>query len=608
MVCILLKYPRSANPFPFSVTDQLCYDKKRKAIMKQIKKLFKFVAPYWKQMVLAALMLTVWSVISLALPYAARYLVDSVFVTSSYTELNKITLILFSLFIVQALIGYGQNYLLNFLGQRVIADLRLAIQQHLLYLPLRFFKDSRVGELVSRVTNDVTTLQVVLTETPIALLRQIVTIIGGITLMAIMNWQLTLLIFTIIPPIILLAIFFGRKVERLSTLVQDRLASAISVLEEAISGIRIVKSFTQEKYEENRFKERIENTFNTTMDRTRTRAAFIPLVSLLGFIVVTAIMWIGGQLVINQTLTPGELIAFLFYMIMVAAPLGEFAGVYTQIREASGAATRIFEILETQVEPKQSEEATPLPPITGQVEFHDISFGYESDDLVLNDINLVVKPSEVVALVGPSGVGKTTLVNLIPRFFDPTAGYVEIDGYRITEVNLHSLRSQIGLVPQETFLFGGSVAENIAYGNPDVDRKEIVKAAQAAFAHEFIETLTKGYDTEVGERGVKLSAGQRQRIAIARALLKNPRILILDEATSALDSESEQMVQKALEILMQNRTTFVIAHRLSTIKNADRILVLEEGRIVEDGSHEVLMALKGHYHHLWSLQFREGNG
>jgi len=573
--------------------------------MKQLKRLYKFVAPYWKQMALAAISLTIWSLISLAMPYAARYLVDSVFVSYSHTELNQITLILFGLFIFQALVGYGQNYLLHFLGQRVIADLRLSIQQHLLYLPLRFFKESRVGEIVSRVTNDVTTLQVVLTETPIAMLRQVVTIAGGITLMAIMNWQLTLMIFVIIPPIIVLAIIFGRKVEKLSTLIQDRLANAISALEEAISGIRIVKSFTQEGYEEKRFKDRIEQTFDTTMDRTRMRAAFIPLVSLLGFAAVTGIMWIGGQFVLNNTLTPGELVAFLFYMAMVAAPLGEFAGVYTQIREAIGAAVRIFEIMEAPSEPIQAEEAETMPPINGKVSFHHVYFGYESDSLVLEDINLTIFPSEVIALVGPSGVGKTTMVNLIPRFFDPSKGTIEIDGHRITEVTLRSLRSQIGLVPQETFLFGGSIAENIAYGNLDAPKENIIKAAKAAYAHDFITSLPNGYETEVGERGVKLSAGQRQRIAIARALLKDPRILILDEATSALDSESEQMVQKALEVLMKNRTTFVIAHRLSTIKNADRILVLQEGQIVEQGSHEVLMEKEGVYHRLWMLQFRE---
>jgi len=575
--------------------------------MKPLRKLFKFVAPYWKQMTLAAISLIIWSLISLAMPYAARYLVDSVFVTYSRTELNRMTAILFGLFIVQALIGYGQNYLIHFLSQRVIADLRLAIQQHLLHLPLRFFKDSRVGEIVSRVTNDVTTLQVVLTETPIALLRQIVTITGGIVLMASMHWQLTLLIFIIVPPLILLGIFFGRKVEKLSTLIQDRLANAISVLEESISGIRIVKSFTRERFEEKRFKDRIEETFDTTMDRTRVRAAFIPLVSLLGFMAVTAIMWLGGQFVLNQTLTPGELLAFLFYMIMVAAPLGEFAGVYTQIREAIGAAARIFEIMEASSEPEQSEEANPLPPINGTVKFHNVSFGYEPDELILKEINLTAQPSEIIALVGPSGVGKTTMVNLIPRFFDPLEGWIEIDGHRITDVTLQSLRSQIGLVPQETFLFGGTISENIAYGSPESPRQEIVAAAKAAYAHEFIEGLPKGYDTEVGERGVRLSAGQRQRIAIARALLKNPRILILDEATSALDSESEQMVQKALEVLMRNRTTFVIAHRLTTIQNADRILVLEEGKIVEDGPHDELISKGGIYHHLWSLQFHQEN-
>jgi subfamily B ATP-binding cassette protein MsbA len=297
-------------------------------------------------------------------------------------------------------------------------------------------------------------------------------------------------------------------------------------------------------------------------------------------------------------------VAFLFYMIMVAAPLGEFAGVYSQIREANGAASRIFEILQTPIEPHQAEEAAELPPVQGSVRFHEVSFGYEPDELVLEKINLEVKPSEVIALVGPSGVGKTTLVNLIPRFFDPTEGWIEMDGQNIMDVTLQSLRSQIGLVPQETFLFGGTIADNIAYGNLDATREAILSSAKAAYAHDFIESLPKGYDTEVGERGLKISAGQRQRIAIARALLKNPRILILDEATSALDSESEKMVQMALDSLMKNRTTFVIAHRLSTIMNADRILVMKDGRIVEQGSHEDLLAAEGLYHHLWSLQFQ----
>jgi subfamily B ATP-binding cassette protein MsbA len=290
---------------------------------------------------------------------------------------------------------------------------------------------------------------------------------------------------------------------------------------------------------------------------------------------------------------------------MVAAPLGESAGVYARVREAIGAAERIFEIMDAPSEPEQAEQAVRLLPVHGKVAFHHVFFGYEQDDPVLRDINLTVAPSEVIALVGPSGVGKTTLVNLIPRFFDPTDGWIEIDGFRLTEITLESLRAQIGLVPQENFLFGGTIAENIAYGDLQASQADIQRAAEAAYAHDFIMALPAGYQNEVGERGAKLSAGQRQRIAIARALLKDPRILILDEATSALDSESELMVQKALEVLMQNRTTFVIAHRLSTIKNADRIIVLHRGRIVEEGSHQILMKKEGAYHRLWTLQFPE---
>lgn len=557
-------------------------------------------------MAVVATSLTIWSLIGLALPWAIQTLVDSFFITHNLAQLDNITFWLLILFIIQAVIGYIQNYLLIYVAQRVIADLRMDIQEHLLWLPLGFFANSRVGELVSRITNDVAVIQLALTDVPVAMLRQVVTIAGGLIMMFLLNWQMTLFVFLLAPFLLVTGFVIGQRLERITILIQDRLATATSVLEEAIAGIRVVKSFTKEKYEQKRFADRIEETFQTVMKRTQLRAAFMPIVSLLSLFTVTAILWFGGRQVIIGHLTPGKLVSFLIYMLMVAAPISEFAGQYSQLKEASGASTRIFEILETKKEPASGKNLKNLPSVKGRISFKDVSFSYEpGDEPILKNINLEILPAQIVAVVGPSGVGKTTLVNLIPRFFDPTNGHIEVDGLKINEVDLRSLRAQIGLVPQETFLFGGTIRENIAYGRPDAKVSEIERVARAAYAHDFIKQLSDGYDTAVGERGVKLSAGQRQRIAIARALLKDPRILILDEATSALDTESEHEVQAALDILMKGRTTFVIAHRLSTVQNADRILVLHEGQIIEDGSHKELLAKKKMYYHLWTLQFAD---
>ncbi|HPH95653.1 MAG TPA: ABC transporter ATP-binding protein [Anaerolineaceae bacterium] len=573
--------------------------------MSQLKRMFRYVAPYLKPMLIAGFLLSIWSLIGLALPWTIRVLVDTVFVSRDLSQLNLISVSLFVLFVAQFFIGFTQNYLINYVTQRVVADLRLDIQKHLLWLPLRFFSESNVGEIVSRVTNDVMVIQVVLSEAPFALLRQIVTIIGGIVLMLMMSWQLTLLVCLLVPPLVGLMVFFGRRLEKLSTEVQDRLANATTVLEESISGIRVVKSFVQEMYEQKRFQERIEDTFRTVMSKARLRAVFMPLTSFLGLFGTICILWFGGQQVVAGALTPGELVSFLVYMLMVASPLGELAVLYSQIREAVGAAKRVFEIIETPQEPAEAANLGELPAVKGRVTFDHVSFGYEAGETVLTDINLDVEPSQVVALVGSSGVGKTTLVNMVPRFFDPTAGKIEIDGIDIRSVSLNSLREQIGLVPQDTFLFGGTVRENIAYGRHEASMEEVEAAAVAAYADEFIRAMPQGYDTVVGERGVRLSTGQRQRIAIARALLKNPRILILDEATSALDTESERWVQAALDRLMTGRTVFVIAHRLSTIQKANRILVLQHGQIAEDGTHSELLAKRGLYYRLWALQFNQ---
>jgi subfamily B ATP-binding cassette protein MsbA len=599
--------------------------------MANLRRLFRYVRPYWLQMTLATVALLVSSLIALALPWAVSLLVDSVFTSGDAQLLNQIALGLMALFVVQAGFYFVEAYYLARVGQRVVADLRIDLHRRLLSLPAFFYDNRRVGEMVSRVTNDVTLVQTVLTETPVAFLRQLVTFVGALALMIYLNAQLTLFVLVMIPPITLFAIFFGRRIERISTQVQDRLADSTTVLEESLSGIRVIKSFGRQAFEQERFGIRVERTFATALQRIRLRAVFIPLITFFSLTAVTAVLWFGGQQVLAGTITAGELVAFLFYMFMVAGPVGEFAGLYSQLREALGASRRVFEILETPGE-EQQDSLPALPSVTGLVRFEDVRFEYldssdglPPDDLapdalsaegtriserrpaVLHGIDLVAYPGEVFAIVGPSGVGKTTLVNLLPRFYEPTGGHIEIDGIDTLTVNLASLRAQIGLVPQETFLFGGTVRENIAYGRLDATQAEIEEAAQAAYAHDFIVQLPKGYDTIVGERGVKLSAGQRQRVAIARALLKDPRILILDEATSALDTESERWVQAALERLMQGRTSFVIAHRLPTVQRADRIIVLQGGRIVESGRHAELLAQNGLYAHLWSLQFADIN-
>jgi subfamily B ATP-binding cassette protein MsbA len=438
-------------------------------------------------------------------------------------------------------------------------------------------------------------------------LSQSLTFVGALILIVATDWRLTLFMLALVPLIIVVALLFGQRLRRLSGAVQDQLADATTVVEETISGIRVVQSFTGEAYELARFGTSVERTVALALRRIRLSAFFGPLVSFLGFGSVASIFWFGGNEVLAGRLTAGQLFMFLVLTLTIAGSLGQFSGLWTGLQEALGATRRLFEILDTQSDVTDAPGAQPLGRVNGAISFDDVTFAYKDHPAtdILSDVSLDVRPGETLALVGPSGAGKTTLVNLIPRFFDPTGGRVCVDGHDIRQVQIASLRAQVGLVPQETMLFGGTVRENILYGRLGATAEEMMTAARGANAHDFISQLPYGYDTVVGERGVKLSGGQRQRVAIARAILKDPRILLLDEATSSLDSESEGLVQDALERLMHGRTTLVIAHRLSTVQNADRIAVLDGGRIVEQGTHTALLAHDGLYARLYRMQFRE---
>jgi ATP-binding cassette, subfamily B, bacterial MsbA len=564
-----------------------------------------FLTPYLGRMVLATVLVMAVAAINLALLRLAGALWDVITVQHDGARMNELILLFLSLVFLQGFCSMGHSYLTASVSQRIVADFRRHLFAHLQTLSVSFFARRRTGELLSRLMNDVTVIQSVVTETPIDTAKQLVTFVGGITFLLAMNWRLCLLILVLLPLLVVVAKLFGRRLKSLSTSIQDQTASLSTLLEEVISGIRIVKSFVKTQREEARFAQQVDTTLSLTMRRAGIMAVFIPVISLLTFSSAAAVLWYGGRQVIDGTVSPGELFAFVLFAGILIGPFSSAARVFAQIREAQGATERVFEILDTRPEVRDDPNALVLHTVSGQLTAEHVSFAYDPRRAILIDVSFEAKPGECVAIVGPTGAGKTTLMNLIHRFYDPTEGRVTIDGTSLRDVTLESWYRQIALVPQETILFGGTILDNIRYGNGDADEEAVKEASRAANAHEFIMGFPDGYHTVVGEKGINISGGQRQRIAIARALLKNPRILLLDEATSALDSESERLIQEALERLMRGRTTFVIAHRLTTIHSADRILVLDKGRLVETGTHDELMARQGLYYYLYTVRVVE---
>ncbi len=574
-------------------------------ILQLIGRLYKIARPYRGRFLFALCFTLLGSMLWLIVPLGLRELLDAVFEAGDRSMLNWLALGLISLFLIQVIFGFIGSYWLEWIGERLITDLRRQLYAHLQRLGLRFFSEQRLGDITSRLTNDVASVRTAATSSIVDALTQSISLVGSVGLMVVLNWRLSLAIFITVPIVSLATRYYGEKIRKLSRTVQDRLADTTAVAEEALAAIRVVKAFAREPFEIGRYNEATDVLFETARKRALLSNLFWSSIGLLFMGVMIGIFWYGGLEVLNGRLTAGDLVAFIFYAFNIARSVGGMSRLYTSFNTAAGASERIFELLDEKPEVADAPDAQPMSVIRGQVEFEDVGFRYSETAEVLRKITFSVAPGEVIALVGPSGAGKTTLMNLIPRFYDVTDGRIRIDGLDVKDVMQESLRNQIAIVPQDVHLFGTSIMENIRYGKLEATDEDVISAAIAANADVFIRSFTEGYGSQVGERGVKLSGGQRQRIAIARAILRDPKILLLDEATSALDSESEAAVQAALDRLMVGRTTFVIAHRLSTVRHADRIVVLDQGRVSEVGSHDALMRSSGLYQRLYELQFKE---
>ena len=575
--------------------------------MKNYKRLLQYMRPYVKQLILAIFCIIMAAAANLYLPWIIKDMIDKVLAEKDMVMLNIICVGIIVVFLLRGIFFYGQSYLVSFIGQKVIIDVREVMFRKFQRMPMAYFDRHQTGEVMSYITNDVAAIQSALVDQLIEMVTEGSILIGSLVMMIVLDWKLSILTLVIIPLVGQAMKIFGRKIKRNGTVIQERMADITSLLQESVSSIRVVKSFVRENYEIKRFCRHNELNFQAAMKNVQLTSLLTPSVEFLAAISVTVIIWFGGYEVVNGEMTAGALVAFLTYAVNLANPVKRLSRVYGNLQRAMAAVDRVFAVIDLKETIADKPDAKELPKVKGHVTFDHVSFEYKKGVPALSDVSLEVKPGQMIAFVGPSGAGKSTIANLIPRFYEVTSGSISIDGFDIRDVTVASLRGQIGIVPQETMLFSTTVRENIRYGRLDATDEEVEQAAKAANADGFIRELPNGYDTKIGERGLNLSGGQRQRMAIARAILKNPQILILDEATSALDTESEKIVQAALDKLMVGRTSFVIAHRLSTIFNADQIYVIDNGHIKEHGTHEELLKMGGLYSYLYNIQFNKKN-
>ena len=571
--------------------------------MRNYKRLLIYIKPYLGRFGLAIICIIIASGANLYLPWIIKDMIDKVLAEKDMAMLNIISVSIVVVFAIRGFFYYWQSYLVSYIGQRVVVDVREVMFRKFQRMPMAYFDKHQTGETMSYLTNDVGAIQSALVDNLIEMFTESSVLVGSIAMMLYLDWKLTLLTLITVPLVGSAMRIFGKKIKSSSRVIQEKLADITSLLQESISSIRVVKSFVRENYEIDRFRVENELNFKATMKNVQQTSLLTPTVEFLAAVAVTLIVWFGGYEVVKGIMSAGALVAFLTYAVNLANPVKRLSRIYGKLQKAMAAIDRIFGVLDLKETVNDKPNAIELPQVKGNVSVENVTFSYDGTHNALENVSFEVKSGQMIAFVGPSGAGKSTIANLIPRFYDVTSGAIKIDGFDIRDVKVDSLREQIGIVPQETLLFSTTVMENIRYGRLDATDEEVIAAARAANADKFIRDLPEGYQTKIGERGLNLSGGQRQRMAIARAMLKNPQILILDEATSALDTESEKIVQSALDELMKGRTSFVIAHRLSTIFAADKIFVIDKGKICESGTHKELLELGGVYSNLYNIQF-----